>query len=73
MAKITITLEDRHQGNGKPSVSVDMSGVPSPPLDAPRQTEAMRLSYKLFDLIVSEKTLGAIPACRWQSSTKTLH
>ncbi|SDZ39511.1 hypothetical protein [Pseudomonas salomonii] len=73
MAKITITLEDRHQGNGKPSVTVDMTGVAAPPLDAPRQTEAMRLSYKLFDLIVSEKMLGTIPACRWQSSNTTLH
>ena len=72
MAKITITLEDRHESNGKPSVTVDMTGVPASPLGAPRQTEATRLSNKLFDLIASEKMLGAIPACRWQPTTTTL-
>lgn len=72
MAKITITLEDCAEGNGKPSVTVDMTGVPTSSLGTPRQTEAVRLSNKVFDLVASEKMLGAIPACRWQPTTMTL-
>lgn len=72
MAKIIITLEDSRGDNGKPSVSVDMSGVPTTPLGTPRPTEAVRIFNKLFDLVASEKMLGAIPACRWQPTTTTL-
>ncbi len=72
MAKIIFTLED-HRENGVPSVSVDMTGVPANPLGGPRQTEAVRISNKVFDLIASEKMLGTVPACRLQPSTTTLH
>jgi len=43
MAKITITLEDRRDDNGKPSVAVDMTGVPTTNLGTPRPTEAVRI------------------------------
>ena len=73
MAKITITLEDRREENGRPSVAVDMTGVPTTHLGTPHQTEAVRMFNKLFDLVASEKMLGAIPACRWQPGTTTRH
>ena len=72
MAKITITLEDRREDNGRSSVAIDMTGVPTNRLGAPRQTEAVRIFNKLFDLVASEKMLGAIPAYRWQPTTTTL-
>ena len=73
MAKIIITLEDRRDDNSKLLVAVDMSGVPTNPLGLPRQTEVVRIFNKVFDLVASEKMLGAIPACRWQPTTTTLH
>jgi hypothetical protein len=73
MAKITITLEDRREDSGKSSVAIDMTGVPTSPLGAARQTEAVRIFNKVFDLVASEKMLGAVPACRWQPGTTTLH
>lgn len=72
MAKITITLEDRREEDGQPSVAIDMTGVPTTHLGTPHQTEAVRMFNKLFDLVASEKILGAIPACRWQPTTTTL-
>jgi len=72
MAKIIITLEDRREDNGTPSVAVDMTGVPTTSLGTPRPTEAVRMFNKLFDLVASEKMLGAIPAYRWQPTTTTL-
>ena len=73
MAEITLTLEDRREDNGRPSVAIDMTGVPTNPLGAPKQSEAVRIFNKVFDLVASEKMLGTVPACRWQPTTTTLH
>lgn len=73
MAKITITLEDRRDDSGKPTVSLDMSGASSSPLGGVALTEAVRISKMLFGMAASEEALGDLPAYRRQPSTATLH
>lgn len=73
MAKITITLEDRHDDTGKPTVSLDMTEVPLGPFGKPLETAAVRMSHTLFGMVANEKALGTIPACRWQPSPNTVH
>lgn len=73
MAKITITLEDRRDETGKPTVSLDMTEVPIGPFGSPLETTAVRMSRTMFEMVANEKALGSIPACRWQSSPKTVH
>ncbi|MBV4522167.1 hypothetical protein KVG88_19070 [Pseudomonas sp. SWRI74] len=73
MAKITITFEDCRDEQGKPSVNVDMAGVPTTAFGQHIQTAAVRMYRTVFDLVAGERILGSIPACRLQPSTQTLH
>ncbi len=73
MAKIIITLEDSRDEQGKPSVNVDMAGVPTNPFGQQAQTAAVRMYRTVFDIVAGERVLGSIPACRLQPSTQTLH
>ncbi|WP_448646767.1 hypothetical protein [Pseudomonas mohnii] len=73
MAKITITFEDCRDEQGKPSVNVDMAGVPTNPFGQHAQTAAVRMYRAVFEMVAGERILGSIPACRLQPSTQTLH
>jgi hypothetical protein len=73
MAKITITLEDRRDDNGKPTVSLDMSGARVGPFGQTAQTEALRISHMLFGMAACEESLGALPACRRLPGNATIH
>ncbi|WP_064116745.1 hypothetical protein [Pseudomonas fluorescens] len=73
MAKITLTLEDRHDENGKPTVSLDMTGARVGPFGQTSPTEALRISQMLFGMAACEEALGGVPACRRQPHNHTLH
>lgn len=73
MAKITITLEDRRDETGKPTVSLDMTSASSTPFGGVAHSAAVRLSEVLFGMASSEEALGNLPAYRRQPSTTTLH
>jgi len=73
MAKIIITLEDHRDGNGKPTVSLEMSSAPTGPFGGVARTEAVRISEMLFGMAACEESLGSLPAYRRQQSNATLH
>lgn len=73
MAKIIITFEDCRDEQGKPSVNVDMTGVPANPFGQHAQTAAVRMYRTVYDIVAGERILRSIPACSLQPSTQTLH
>lgn len=73
MAKVIITLEDRRDDNGSPTVALDMSGVPATPLGNMQQTQAVRISQMLFGMAACEERLGGLPACQRQPCNQTIH
>jgi len=70
MAKITLTLEDSLDDTGKPTVSLDMTGVPT---GVQTPSAAAYISGLLWGMASSEQILGELPAHRFQPSNKTLH
>lgn len=68
MAKIMITLQDNRNDSGKPTISLDMSGVPIGTTSA-----AFFVAKMLWGMASSEQILGELPAHRRQPSNATLH
>ncbi|AZC67394.1 hypothetical protein [Pseudomonas chlororaphis] len=70
MAKIIFTLEDRRDDSGAPTVTLDMTGVPTG--TAPRSA-ACFISEMLWGMASCEQILGELPAHCRQPSNATLH
>lgn len=73
MAKITLTLEDSLDDTGKPTVSLDMTGVPVGMPARQNPSAAVEISGLLWGMASCEQILGDLPAYRLQPSNKTLH
>ena len=73
MAKVIITLEDRRNENGSPTVALDMSGVPATLSGNMQQTQAVRISQMLVGMAACEERLGDLPAHRRQPCNQTIH
>ncbi|AJO77507.1 peptide methionine sulfoxide reductase MsrA [Pseudomonas chlororaphis subsp. aurantiaca] len=70
MAKIIFTLEDSRADNGAPTVTLDMSGVPT---GTAHRSAACFISDMLWGMASCEQILGELPAHRRQPSNATLH
>lgn len=70
MAKITLTLEDRRDDSGAPTVTLDLSGVPT---GAAHRSAACSISEMLWGMASCEQILGELPAHRRQPSNSTIH
>ncbi|MFK3641427.1 MULTISPECIES: hypothetical protein [Pseudomonas] len=69
MAKIILTLEDSRDDGGKPTISLDLTGMPK----GMNPSAACVISEMLWGMASCEQILGALPAHRRQPSNSTIH